>query len=485
MHGFLTLWAALGLLASAAAEGFDGRQADTAWKEQHDQLVQRLRQIAPKAGSFGPAYAPLYKALIPWYEAWGGRNNAPVDDWAVAPETYVGELLDALEHGRNYIADNPASSFPLWFEKVLSNGVTVRANYQLHLPAGFPQPGHKYPLAIGLHGSGWIAHKISYGRGTSNTDSWISVTPILEEGDWQIDFLNAYLDELIRILPVDEDRVYLSGHSLGAIATWKWAMSNPERFAAIAPEDGFGWPYRAVRVKHIPVWAIHGEKDDVILPGFAEQMVSAVRAAGGSAKISILKGAPHNIPSWFDGKQITTWYLEHKRSHEPPPPDPRDRLGLDSSGFSKWSELQEPAGLFWVSEPLNTLSTSSWDGSVKEAQMKLFAEFESRHQLVDGPVRHEVDRVNHTSRLYLAVPPALQAAVESDPAVRRLPARRFVKFYSVHGLDNALLHLDQIRSTLKSGQTLSQMIWMTPLGPAKNNSESEIVEFWCELNHAK
>jgi pimeloyl-ACP methyl ester carboxylesterase len=71
----------------------------------------------------------------------------------------------------------------------------------------------------------------------------MSVTPILEGSRWELPFLNAYLDELVKTLPVDADRVTVGGHSLGAMATWSWAMANPERFAAINPEDGVGEPY--------------------------------------------------------------------------------------------------------------------------------------------------------------------------------------------------------------------------------------------------
>ena len=45
----------------------------------------------------------------------------------------------------------------------------------------------------------------------------------------------AYLDELCRMFPIDQDHVYVEGHSMGGIATWEWAMGNPERFAAISP----------------------------------------------------------------------------------------------------------------------------------------------------------------------------------------------------------------------------------------------------------
>ena len=40
----------------------------------------------------------------------------------VSPEQYATELADAFEHGRNYIAENPGSQWPLMFEKTLAGG---------------------------------------------------------------------------------------------------------------------------------------------------------------------------------------------------------------------------------------------------------------------------------------------------------------------------------------------------------------------------
>ena len=445
----------------------------------HDRLVARLLAVGHQGESFGPAYARLYHAILPWYEKWGGRNYVAVDDWAVSPEIYAAELADALEQGHNYIAEHLASGFPAIFERKLANGQVVMENYQLHLPTGFPNSAKKYPLFISLPGSGWIAHKISYSRGTENHDLWISVTPILEGRDWQIQFLNEYLDELVKILPVDTDKVYATGHSLGAIATFNWAMSNPERFAAIYPEDGFGQPYRAVRLKYVPLWAIHGENDGVILPGLSEQMVSAVRAAGGSAVYSRLKGAPHNIPSWFNSDPVIAWCLQHIRSHHAPPADPRNSLGLSRDGFSDFSIVCLPDEMYWKSEIQNS------DRIVTRASnaviAKLFAKAEVDGAIVDSPVRYVVDSAGHGITPWLAVPLALQPSSNNDSSIVKLPARQAVRFYLTDNIDRAAAHLKEIQNRLPKNQVLSDKYWLTPLGPDKNNSRTQVYECRCDI----
>jgi hypothetical protein len=352
-------------------------------------------------------------------------------------------------------------------------------NYMLHLPAGFPQSARKYPLFIGLPGSGWIAHKISYSRGAENKDSWISVTPILEGRDWQIQFLNEYLDELLKILPADPDRVYVSGHSLGAMATWNWATSYPERFAAIFPEDGFGQPYRAARLKYVPAWAIHGERDDVILPGLAEEMVSAVRSAGGTALYSLLKGAPHNIPPWFNSQPVTDWCLEHIRSHKPPPADPRSSLGLKGDGFSAWSITDRPAEMYWTSEPQRSDRIAARAGGAAAAN--LFAKAETGGAIVDSPIRYVFDPAGHSTTLWLAVPLTLQPSSNNDPSIVKLPARQVVRFCFAGSPDQAAAKLKQIQTQLGPGKTLADKFWLTPLGPDRDNSRVQVYECSCEL----
>lgn len=168
----------------------------------------------------------------------------------VPPEQYATELADALEHGRNFFAENPEALLPLAFEMPLPGGGAMKVNYWIILPAEFAEKGRLFPLIIGLHGSGWLGHKISFvrqARKAASAARAIEVTPINEGGPWQISFLNAYLDQLIETLPVDADRVYVEGHSLGAMATWEWALDNPERFAAISPRAGVGEPFLAAR----------------------------------------------------------------------------------------------------------------------------------------------------------------------------------------------------------------------------------------------
>ena len=64
--------------------------------------------------------------------------------------------------------------------------------------------------------------------------------------------------------PVDPDRVYITGISMGGFATWETLIRHPGNFAAAVPVCGGGDVSFADRIKHIPVWAFHGAEDPVV-----------------------------------------------------------------------------------------------------------------------------------------------------------------------------------------------------------------------------
>ncbi len=440
-----------------------GRAGPTAWQLQHDALVGRLRSLSRREGAFGPAYQPLYHAALPWYEQWGGNPQHPVDDWMVPPEQYAAELADALEHGRNYFAENPQALLPLAFEMPLPGGGTMKANYWIILPTRFAEKGRLFPLIIGLHGSGWLGHKISFvrqARKAASAGRAIEVTPINEGGPWQIGFLNAYLDQLIKTLPVDVDRVYVEGHSLGAMATWEWALDNPERFAAISPRAGVGEPFRAVRLKNVPAWVIHGANDKVVPSGFSDEMVAALQSCAARVRYSILQGGEHNMPDDLDEGQVVDWYLRQTRSHDSTPADPLSQLGLNASGFSAWETITFTGGTFWQSGPVDVTDQDA----IRRAAQSLFQKVHDCGELADAPIIQKRAPKTNVMTLWLATPKTLRLNAAPDPAATIVPPARYVRFYFRGTTAKALAHLADVAAEIEAADNhLSEAIWITPL----------------------
>jgi len=200
---------------------------------------------------------------------------------------------------------------------------TVQANYLLYIPPGYGKQGEEWPLILFLHGAGERGDDVEKVKihgpaklaGEGKDFPFIILSPQCpEEGWWPTDFVMPLLDEVVRRQAVDEDRIYLTGLSMGGFGTWALAIEHPERFAAIAPICGGGDPKRVSRIKHVPVWVFHGAKDEVVPMEKSEVMVKALEEAGGDVKFTVYPEATHD--SWtetYNNPELYEWFLSHRR----------------------------------------------------------------------------------------------------------------------------------------------------------------------------
>ena len=125
--------------------------------------------------------------------------------------------------------------------------------------------------------------------------------------------LVAFLDYICETLPVDLDRVYLTGLSMGGTGTWMFAMAERDRFAAIAPICGSGIYWFGEALINTPVMVYHGDCDEVVPIENSIEMVRSINKRGGNAQIKVLQGVWHN--AWdaaYEGDELYTWLLSHK-----------------------------------------------------------------------------------------------------------------------------------------------------------------------------
>ena len=219
-------------------------------------------------------------------------------------------------------AQTPGSQSPVKFEKVVVK--TLKANYLLYLPKDYgKEAGKKWPVMFFLHGSGESGDDVEKVKmhgppklvAAGKEFPFLLVSPQSPGGGWNVETLNGLLDNIIKNYAVDEDRVYLTGLSMGGYGTWAWALDSPKRFAAIAPICGGGMPRRAYALKDMPVWVFHGAKDPVVPVKEAEDMVAALKNAGaGEVKFTVYPDAGHD--SWtatYDNSELYDWFLKHSR----------------------------------------------------------------------------------------------------------------------------------------------------------------------------
>ena len=201
--------------------------------------------------------------------------------------------------------------------------------YRLYKPAGYDeQSENKWPLVIFLHGAGERGYDL---QGVSRHGPlrevekgrdfpFLIAAPQLDGLDYwggYIESLNAWLDGLLEAYPIDPDRVYLTGLSMGGTGTWLWAMASPGRFAAIMPICGTGICWCAGNVTRLPIWTFHGSADETIPVEESIHMVNRVNASGGHARLTICEGYHHDC--WTDTyarQDIYEWLLSHRRGEK-------------------------------------------------------------------------------------------------------------------------------------------------------------------------
>ena len=167
----------------------------------------------------------------------------------------------------------------------------------------------KWPLIIFLHGSGERGNDLSAVSAVGLPPEvakrpnfpFLVVAPQCPANEWwQTEKLTDLLADVRRKYQVDDDRIYLTGLSMGGFGSWMWATENPELFAAIAPICGGGDPLDADRLLTIPVWAFHGQDDPTVPIERSREMLRALKLFGHKdARLTEFPGVGHN--SWEKG----------------------------------------------------------------------------------------------------------------------------------------------------------------------------------------
>lgn len=208
--------------------------------------------------------------------------------------------------------------------KHFEKGITLKAtvDYLLFLPEGYEQSKTNWPLMLFLHGSGESGHDLNKVKAhgppkiveTKKDFPFILVSPQSTGRGWNVEVLNALLDDIMKTYRVDPDRVYLTGLSMGGFGTWSLAAAHPEKFAAIVPICGGGDTSDAYKLAKMPIWVFHGAKDPTVPVQRSKLMVDAIKTVGGNPKFTIYPEAGHDCwTETYNNPELYKWLLEQKR----------------------------------------------------------------------------------------------------------------------------------------------------------------------------
>ena len=179
----------------------------------------------------------------------------------------------------------------------------------------------KIPVIIFLHGRSLSGHDLArvkrYGvlraieRGKDLEA--IVVAPQTSNG-WDPDKVMEVLDKVEQEYPVDKERVYVCGMSMGGYGTMDVAGKYPNRIAAAVAICGGGTLSYACNLTQVPVWIQHGSADRAVPASESKKIYNAIKKCdkNADATLTIIPGGTHgSVERLFHGEKIYDFMFKH------------------------------------------------------------------------------------------------------------------------------------------------------------------------------
>lgn len=250
--------------------------------------------------------------------------------------------------------------------------------YALFLPST-PPPARGYPLVVSLHGytgTPETSLRVTVDFAGTGPDAvfpdrgFVVVAPYNRDnvgytGELGEDDVWRVIAEAKRACAIDENRIYLTGLSMGGGGTLHLGLRYPDRFAAIAAVCGWSdwhvWvgggespsPVRqrvldsvnilahAENALNLPVALYHGGADSVVSPEHSRVLFRRLRELGYRVEHEEYPGVGHN--SWdqaYEGGRVLDWLGQFVRD-----PYPRRVVHLTADpvryGRAYWTRIEE------------------------------------------------------------------------------------------------------------------------------------------------
>lgn len=223
---------------------------------------------------------------------------------------------------------------------------TVR--YMVYLPADF-SPDRSWPVILFLHGAGeggsngLLQTNVGLGPAIRRHPERVPAVVVFPQSPRGHPWRGASADLALRALERsieefhgDADHLYLTGVSMGGYGTWRLALEEPHRFAAVVPIcGGLDVPARrrlpqvvdldaplprayldaAHQLRHLPAWMFHGEEDDIVPVSESRVVVEALRQVDAPVRYTEYPGVEHDAwdPAYAE-PQLMPWLLSHRRA---------------------------------------------------------------------------------------------------------------------------------------------------------------------------
>lgn len=275
-------------------------------------LDERLRALAAGAGAVGETLRAgiLYPGDV---VANINRGRIRIGNFDVSAELKAAEeRLAAARAGRDPFAGRTGD---MERHHLLAAAGEIMP-YRVYVPTAYA-PSAPTPLVIALHGLGGNEDSFfdAYARqpvALAERHGFLMAAPLGYRPDGFYGAAVGPADaaarrraalseqdvlEVVRLMKthynVDDGRVYLIGHSMGAIGAWHLASTHRDQWAALGLFAGTGSPSLADGMKHIPQIVVHGDADPTVNVSGSRVMVAELKKLGAPVTYLEVPGGNH------------------------------------------------------------------------------------------------------------------------------------------------------------------------------------------------
>ena len=253
-------------------------------------------------------------------------------------------LVGILVYGLTYAQDIQNADH--YFKKaVFTSQNQEKLPYRLLYPLSY-DPIKKYPLVLFLHGAGsqgddnesqlmevpqvllkasadskYACFVLAPQCRKEDAWAWFPKYPLCEtakEPSKSCRLTLDLIDGLIAKLPIDQQRIYVTGLSLGGEGTFDMITQRPHFFAAALPVCGIADSSKVNLMKHTPLWIFHGDSDEINSVEYSRNLVKAFKRQGLNCRYSEYAGVKHD--SWtraYQEPELLKWMFNQKLKRMP------------------------------------------------------------------------------------------------------------------------------------------------------------------------
>lgn len=211
------------------------------------------------------------------------------------------------------------------FGQLISHKGVVSDGYDfwVHIPENrSTTDSSKIPAVIFLHGASICGNDLNRVRRYGCLDAIargvdieaVVIAPLNRGGAWNPRRVMNILEWSEDHYPIDTNRVYVIGMSLGGYGTIGFAGTYPDKVAAAVAMCGGGDLKDYSGLREVPLWIIHGTGDSAVSWKASKRVVDEMKKTGEAPRVQVtyLKGADHGRPArCFYIHKTYDWLFSH------------------------------------------------------------------------------------------------------------------------------------------------------------------------------